>query len=558
MRLEAIPFRLRIGVTGHRDLPNDPALLASVREAVAKARTLVPSSPYTPVRLAVFSPIAEGADRLVARAVLEDPGAILNVVLPLPRDDYLNDFASSNSRADFNALLEQAGTVVTLPETLTRDDAYVAVGEYVVTHSDVMIAVWNGMPPRGKGGTAEIVEMTRTARMPLFWIDSTTPFHIHEEHLPTSASSHQREYEGAEAQRLPLREAFHRLDKFNQDQVPDAPLAAAVAREQAALVAEAERVGLMKGTMEPCWSYLLPHYEKADMLAQRYQRRFTRFALGLFWLAATAVLVVAIQSQFAPNVPQLAVFEIICLIAILIINRLGKHERLHTRYLSYRFLAERLRARLYLALVGTGQAETHDTKWVAGEGSANAWVDAALAEIWRDCPMPPWSAGGDSAPLPALRQFIADTWLRDQIAYQIRAVRRFTTLHTRIERATYLFFGLALLVAVLHVMGIASEGTEARGTLFRMSWESTLIVLSLGLPTIFTALHGIEIQGEYERNASRARKIAHLLKGVAHNMESAPSLSALRLAAWQAEIVLLEEAQDWFALMCFHDVEIHV
>src|SRR5437588_722239 len=94
----AIPYRLRVGVIGHRHLPDDPLLVEQVDRALERVRQLVPSSPDTPIRLAVVSPLAEGADRLVARMVLADPETLLEVALPLPLHDYQTDFTSEESK----------------------------------------------------------------------------------------------------------------------------------------------------------------------------------------------------------------------------------------------------------------------------------------------------------------------------------------------------------------------------------------------------------------------------------------------------------------------------
>ena len=551
---EAIAFRLRISVTGHRNLPDDPALLARVQEAVVKARALVPQSPHTPVRLAIISPLAEGADRLVTRVVLDDHGAILNAVLPFPCEDYAHDFADEGSRKEFDDLLAQAQTVVTLPETLARDSAYAAVGHYVLTHSNVLIAIWDGKPTRGRGGTAEVVTMARAAEIPLLWIESTAPYTLHEETFPTTRP-HQGENVHAERDGALISEQYAYLDEYNRDRVADRLFARNTAREWDALAGGMIRAGVPSATGEPSWVHLLPHYVKADALAQRYQQRFTRFAIELFWLAAAAVLVIAVQSQFAPTLHRLAVVEIACLLAILVINRLGKHRRLHERYLSYRFLAERLRARLFLVLVDAQAVEKHDGAGELREGAQNTWVNAALAEIWRECPSPQWLSG--DPPVAALQRFIGDAWLRDQIAYQTKAGKQHTGRHRSIERWSYVFFALALIVAVMHVAGVGG-GAEAGDMPLQVSMEGLLVILSLGLPAIFSALHGIEIQGEYERNADRARQMARLLTAVAHNVDDATTLPTLRTAAWQAESVLLEENRDWFVLMHFRDFEIHV
>ena len=37
-------------------------------------------------------------------------------------------------------------------------DAYVMTGRATVAHCDTLIAVWDGRPPRGRGGTGEVVQ----------------------------------------------------------------------------------------------------------------------------------------------------------------------------------------------------------------------------------------------------------------------------------------------------------------------------------------------------------------------------------------------------------------
>src|SRR5207237_325232 len=126
-----IPFRLRVGVTGHRILNNEDVLVQRVEEALERIRAHAPSSTFTPVRIGVVSPLAEGADRLVARAAIMDDDATLEVPLPLPIDEYRQDFETEASKREFDQLLEEAGAITILPLADERNDAYEFVGEYV-------------------------------------------------------------------------------------------------------------------------------------------------------------------------------------------------------------------------------------------------------------------------------------------------------------------------------------------------------------------------------------------------------------------------------------------
>lgn len=153
-----------IGVTGHRFLADrnriDEALIGVVESL---AGTL--PGPWT-----VVSALAEGADRLVARALLGQPGARLVAVLPLEVVDYQADFATPESRAEFQELLTRAEETVVLPSRDDRDLAYEACGREVLDRSDVLVTVWDGAGEQGVGGTGAIVHRARERGMPIVWV----------------------------------------------------------------------------------------------------------------------------------------------------------------------------------------------------------------------------------------------------------------------------------------------------------------------------------------------------------------------------------------------------
>jgi len=158
-------MNLTVGVTGHRILAELDKIVAGVDRALDAIERRATGRP-----LVILTALAEGADRLVAERVLARPSAAMRVVLPLPRDDYAADFASDASRREFASLAARAEEVVELPARESREAAYEAVGEWVVDHSEVMIAVWDGAPEQGRGGTAAIVERARARSMPLAWV----------------------------------------------------------------------------------------------------------------------------------------------------------------------------------------------------------------------------------------------------------------------------------------------------------------------------------------------------------------------------------------------------
>jgi hypothetical protein len=53
----------------------------------------------------------------------------------------------------------------------TDEDAYLAAGRRVAEQSDVMIAVWDAKPAKGKGGTADVVAYAVAFGIPVVHIN---------------------------------------------------------------------------------------------------------------------------------------------------------------------------------------------------------------------------------------------------------------------------------------------------------------------------------------------------------------------------------------------------
>jgi hypothetical protein len=151
-----------LGVTGHRSLAAGTE--RTIGDVLREVRRIA-----GPARLRVLSSLAVGADQVVARRALE-LGAEIWAVLPLPRREYEEDFADQAARTELERLLSLATEVVELPAAHQRPEAYVAAGRWVVDHSDLLLAVWDGGAARGSGGTAEIVAYARRRGAPLAWL----------------------------------------------------------------------------------------------------------------------------------------------------------------------------------------------------------------------------------------------------------------------------------------------------------------------------------------------------------------------------------------------------
>src|SRR5690348_16279956 len=145
---------LIVGVTGHRDVAqdDDSEIAVQVREFFCRLQT---AYPHTPIVL--LSSLAEGADRLVAQAALEC-GVELYVVLPMQTSLYEQDFASEESVQQFRRLMARSyGTGIVKPPGPERDRHYAAAGAFIVSRSEILIALWDGDEDEMRGGTSQIV-----------------------------------------------------------------------------------------------------------------------------------------------------------------------------------------------------------------------------------------------------------------------------------------------------------------------------------------------------------------------------------------------------------------
>jgi hypothetical protein len=173
-----VPVHIVAGVTGHRRLNPKPGLAEAIHKGLEEYRKIMRPSRDTPLVITVLSPLAEGADRIVAREVLKIPGSMLKVVLPFKKKDYTKDFETYESKREFEELLSQARSVKQLPAKRSRNEAYEQAGRYIVDHCDVLIALWDGKPALGQGGTGEIVAYARNKKRPLIWINVEHPARV--------------------------------------------------------------------------------------------------------------------------------------------------------------------------------------------------------------------------------------------------------------------------------------------------------------------------------------------------------------------------------------------
>jgi hypothetical protein len=158
-----------LGVTGHRPNKLRPEAIARIS---TQTEQMLAELAAICGGLGIVSGMAEGADRIVVKLALSR-GFELRCVLPFAAAEYERDFASQQSREEFHTLLGCASRVHELAgNPAARSAAYEAAGRAMLEQCDILLAIWDGRPAAGRGGSAQMAKEAVARNMPIIWINS--------------------------------------------------------------------------------------------------------------------------------------------------------------------------------------------------------------------------------------------------------------------------------------------------------------------------------------------------------------------------------------------------
>ena len=568
---------VQIGVTGHRPnrlSPDVAAVMPGQCEQVLKAIAVLASdardpllhSPQAPL-LRILSPLAEGADRIVAHAGLA-LGADLQCPLPFLAAEYCHDFEDAASRDEFHDLLAKASAVFQIEGSRAREDeSYERVGRMVVEQSDLLIAIWDGEPAAGRGGTTQIVEEALARHTPVVWLNASEPKDPCILRADKSGKRQTRaldELNSIFAARFPDREdsdnGFNFSHAYFAEKQPNFD-PGRIFRIFRDLVARGRlrlgswRVPIFEKSSRDDWEkmiassaglpgdahrYLLdrlcPHYGWADGLSAYYAGVLRSTALATSLMAAFAVLVPMADYICGRHgidlgrIPALAEFSLI--VIILAITWHGRRRRWHERWLNLRQLAELLRQYCYLALLGCALAAPPPPAHFRS-GFDRSWVDGMFRNIARDLGLV--NAVINQAYVSSIAKLIADI-LQGQVKYHEGNHEAMHKLSHHLHLiGTALFIGTGL-ACVWHVIFGESP------------W---LLLLATVPPAFGAAFYGIANHGEFSRSADRSLAMARELEAIrSAGLDKAlasphETFAALRQTAEKLASVMIAETMDW-------------
>lgn len=174
---------LNVAVTGHRlnQMPEAerPRIQAEITRCLDEAEMAAGVAANGRARCVLYSAIAEGADRYAADAALAR-GWRLVTPLPFSVARYEEDFADEDSKEHYRRLLWASRRVAPVRDeqvaAIGGDAApYAAVGRALIEKADLLLCVWNGLPPKGPGGTSEVAALMLEKGGLVLWVSVGQP-----------------------------------------------------------------------------------------------------------------------------------------------------------------------------------------------------------------------------------------------------------------------------------------------------------------------------------------------------------------------------------------------
>jgi len=556
---------LRIGITGARSL--DARRLDDLREklrevldqarrdllslskekAVAAFYASGDRNQPAPPLLSLLSPLARGADRLAAEAAL-DLGYALHVPMPFTQQDYEKDFKGTDESKEpyaprltttedldqFRALLARAGDAWLSLDGTRREQnrAYEGVGRFVVRHSDLLIAVWDGdREGGGLGGTAEIVAYAASAGVPVWWIHATEQCDpvwiddiqdLHDPLPPTMTCVAALRSHLEKQIRLPAAAAHHRhgvygkLARLRQEKLvsPEAAYYTERSRPPRGIWTAYPIVMRWASGYNPpstpphrpddaVAAYWFDFYTPADARAGDNAARYRSSYVWLFVLATAAVMFGALSGIFHGRdevmVPAMSGLELLTLAAIVALVIFAMRRDWHERSIEYRLLAELCRKQQVLAPLG----RTVSLGAVRHMGAPDraAWVAWLFAAYRRAAPLP----RGDMTTLLGIRRkHVLEVLIDEQLKYH-----RDRGDMARSADKTFAGWGAGFFAAVWVCVLLELTATRLG---WRAGWELFYGFLAIVLPAISAAVVGIRGYAELQLLAEQSHHMTDELK----------------------------------------------
>ena len=578
-----LPFVFSVGITGHRieALPEEAVetiierlaatllqFKAGALELCERERSLFADCPP---RLLFVSPLADGSDQIAAGLAL-DLGYELQAILPFDRATYRATLHNSGLKR-FDELIERATCVLELPgEPQGELRAFVMAGRGTVAHCDVLLAVWDGRPPRGRGGTGEVVQIaiirgTAIAHVPvdplmaprLLWaaFDPTVRTHSDEETaqrpldrrnidalmsallLPPPNGEDRQFAESFVREKLrrirarieyPLLLAAAGVGRFGTKDFTNTHCVRQTRdewRRYREVCADAHNIAAPIDILEDSYSW-------ADRLATHFAQTYRSGHIFNFVLGGLAVCL-GLSAFMAPHLKlEEAALEIAITAAIILNAWIGTRNQWHRRWLDYRQLAERLRPMRSLKLLGIAAPDPPGT---VTNPVPRRWIDWYASGIWRAMGCIAGTLDDDRA--AKLARAIGEYEIAPQVGYHERNSAQIHQLDHRLGAIALGLFIATVVVSLVTLVGLAVDSAWVN------AYGNWLTLISAGFPALATAIFGIRFQADFGGDAIRSKSAANALRTIDEELHAGVALPRAADLTEEAARLMLGHLDEW-------------
>jgi hypothetical protein len=531
----AMPYRIRIGVLGDGATVPTDALTQAVRAILEThvqslfddaSRALLRRTGVT-VAHAAITTLSSASERAVARAILEQPDARLEPVMDADPSAFAARVADPVVRRELEAMLALARLPIVVGEGRRRAEAAGTsererLSRHIIDHCDLLII---SLAADAAADSDPTIRRARAAGRPIFVVPAEAPAKF------TCERGH-----GLNA-RSALRMQIY--DRRVADTAATRDYARNVGEK---LFASATGAKIPRGTQDEIRAMLVPHYVAASALAKESQTRYRRAGRAVWVLFPVAVAAAAVAALLPAGRFPAVLVEAATLVTIGLLVWDAHRARCHERWVESRFLAERLRAGMFLAACGVEVSSIRVPPYMGDPEQRDEWMVMAFDEIWKRLPGRTGCAPDRLAEVVA---FARVDWIGDQIRFHRDKAERCERASRLLERGGTAMFGLALIAALAH---LAMRGAPGHGAAYS-ALENALGMLAIVLPAIGAAMGGFRAHREYSRLAKRSLNMAQELDRLGAELADAGSPEAVEALLHTAEEFTVGETQDWLMLM---------
>jgi len=483
------PFHV-VGFTGHRQLAEPRKIAEAVRTVLTELKASAPGE------WIALSSVASGSDTIFVQVAFK-LGLAWHALLPLPTAEFRQDFSDEEWKA-VEALLPEAEIVRVTAETDVREDAYLDCGMETVHDCDVLVAVWDGAPARGKGGTADVVAYAHDIGRPIVVIDAVTG-----------------------AVRRENWEIFkpHDTDLEHFNHLPAAPAAAGGARNPFAAPAE-----------------VVEFQRRADHAATKGAPHFRRLIASTVLLHVTATLMAAAAEVFNWHTAALPWLKLLCLTGALGVALTLRALGTHHLWVRCRLAAEFCRSAL--ATWGLPRAAP---LFAELDLPGLRQLTRSLQVLHRR------TVGEQPVPMAVFKERYLKERIDDQLGYYSRKLAQAEPLLARLR---FGFWG-ATTLAIACTAFYAVERTWQIVPMPALLEQTVFYFLPLSLPVVAAAFLSLVSINDLHRRLARYREMSAQLTAARKQIAYSQTWSSLERIVARTERALLQEVLEWHSITSF-------